>query len=226
MADRWRTTKRYFAMRAPPVTVDWKTRSRNSSPRPADPAACSLCRSSHFPTARSDRHARRPSPHMVGDMIGSEVATAQPVLLTSTPASTMRWRWPTCWPAPTPNWSASRRPRATSRSTRSASTTSGCCSCAASGPSRCPGARASRWSRRCAPQRILTARGVGLRRTARTESRIETGGVLTEYDAAEAWIQAAREYPGELIGLVTGPLTNFALALRREPALPGSCGGS
>ncbi|MDR3661126.1 MAG: nucleoside hydrolase [Mycobacterium sp.] len=48
----------------------------------------------------------------------------------------------------------------------------------------------------------------------------ETGGVLTEYDAAEAWIQAAREYPGELIGLVTGPLTNFALALRLEPSLP------
>ena len=43
---------------------------------------------------------------------------------------------------------------------------------------------------------------------------------LTEYDAAEAWIQAAREYPGELIGLVTGPLTNFALALRQEPSLP------
>ena len=43
---------------------------------------------------------------------------------------------------------------------------------------------------------------------------------LTEYDAAYAWVQAAREYPGELIGLVTGPLTNFALALRLEPTLP------
>lgn len=44
--------------------------------------------------------------------------------------------------------------------------------------------------------------------------------VLTEYDAAQAWVRAAREYPGELIGLVTGPLTNFALALRIEPGLP------
>jgi purine nucleosidase len=43
---------------------------------------------------------------------------------------------------------------------------------------------------------------------------------LTEDDAARAWITAARAYPGELIGLATGPLTNLALALRREPALP------
>lgn len=47
-----------------------------------------------------------------------------------------------------------------------------------------------------------------------------SSATLTEYDAAYAWIQAAREYPGELIGLVTGPLTNFALALRLEPTLP------
>ncbi|MEN4476090.1 nucleoside hydrolase [Mycolicibacterium cosmeticum] len=40
------------------------------------------------------------------------------------------------------------------------------------------------------------------------------------YDAAEAWVGAAHAYPGELIGLVTGPLTNLALALRKEPALP------
>jgi purine nucleosidase len=45
-------------------------------------------------------------------------------------------------------------------------------------------------------------------------------GQLTDYDAAEAWVRAAREYPGELIGLATGPLTNLALALRVEPALP------
>jgi purine nucleosidase len=43
---------------------------------------------------------------------------------------------------------------------------------------------------------------------------------LTAHDAADAWIRAARAYPGELIGLVTGPLTNLALALRAEPALP------
>ena len=39
-------------------------------------------------------------------------------------------------------------------------------------------------------------------------------------DAATAWVAAARRHPGELIGVVTGPLTNLALALRAEPALP------
>jgi purine nucleosidase len=39
-------------------------------------------------------------------------------------------------------------------------------------------------------------------------------------DAATAWIKAAQQHPGELIGLATGPLTNLALALRKEPALP------
>lgn len=42
----------------------------------------------------------------------------------------------------------------------------------------------------------------------------------TAYDAAEAWVRAARAHPGELIGLATGPLTNLALAIRLEPALP------
>jgi purine nucleosidase len=43
---------------------------------------------------------------------------------------------------------------------------------------------------------------------------------LADYDAAQAWIAAAQAYPGELIAVATGPLTNLALALRREPALP------
>jgi purine nucleosidase len=51
-------------------------------------------------------------------------------------------------------------------------------------------------------------------------SLTDAGGVLTEYDAAEAWVRAAHEHPGELVGLVTGPLTNLALAIRAEPALP------
>lgn len=46
------------------------------------------------------------------------------------------------------------------------------------------------------------------------------GGRLTDYDAATAWVRAARQYPGELVGLVTGPLTNLALAMRIEPSLP------
>jgi purine nucleosidase len=44
---------------------------------------------------------------------------------------------------------------------------------------------------------------------------------VTAYDAAEAWVRAARAHPGELIGVVTGPLTNLALALRADPSLPG-----
>ena len=43
---------------------------------------------------------------------------------------------------------------------------------------------------------------------------------LTPYDATTAWVEAARAHPGTLVGLVTGPLTNLALALRAEPALP------
>lgn len=38
--------------------------------------------------------------------------------------------------------------------------------------------------------------------------------------AADAWIELTAERPGELIGLVTGPLTNLALAIRADPALP------
>ena len=39
-------------------------------------------------------------------------------------------------------------------------------------------------------------------------------------DAVDCWIEAARGNPGELTVLLTAPLTNFALALRREPRLP------
>jgi purine nucleosidase len=45
-------------------------------------------------------------------------------------------------------------------------------------------------------------------------------GRLTSYDSATAWVRAAHAFPGELIGVATGPLTNLALALRAEPALP------
>jgi purine nucleosidase len=43
---------------------------------------------------------------------------------------------------------------------------------------------------------------------------------LCDDDAATAWVAAAQQHPGELIGVATGPLTNLALALRKEPALP------
>jgi len=57
-------------------------------------------------------------------------------------------------------------------------------------------------------------KGLGYAALPRTDRR------LTGHDATEAWVAAAHSYPGELIGLVTGPLTNLALALRAEPALP------
>jgi purine nucleosidase len=43
---------------------------------------------------------------------------------------------------------------------------------------------------------------------------------LSSYDSATAWVRAAHTFSGELIGVATGPLTNLALALRAEPALP------
>lgn len=45
-------------------------------------------------------------------------------------------------------------------------------------------------------------------------------GRLSGDSAAAAWISAAHRHPGELVGLAVGPLTNLALALRAEPALP------
>jgi len=56
--------------------------------------------------------------------------------------------------------------------------------------------------------------GLGYADLPRTDRR------LTTHDATAAWVAAAHAHPGELVGLVTGPLTNLALALRAEPALP------
>lgn len=39
-------------------------------------------------------------------------------------------------------------------------------------------------------------------------------------DAVDAWIELTADSPGEYVGLVTGPLTNLALAVRRDPSLP------
>lgn len=43
---------------------------------------------------------------------------------------------------------------------------------------------------------------------------------ISERHATEVWVELARSRPGEIIGLITGPLTNLALALRIEPELP------
>lgn len=43
---------------------------------------------------------------------------------------------------------------------------------------------------------------------------------LSDRSAADMWADLVRSNPGEVTGLVTGPLTNLALALRIEPELP------
>ncbi|TLM86652.1 nucleoside hydrolase [Pseudarthrobacter sp. NamE2] len=48
----------------------------------------------------------------------------------------------------------------------------------------------------------------------------EPAGKVSERDAVDLWIEHARTRPGELTALLTAPLTNFALALRKEPDLP------
>ncbi len=39
-------------------------------------------------------------------------------------------------------------------------------------------------------------------------------------DGVDAWLDAAAAHDGELVGLVTGPLTTLAAAIRRDPRLP------
>lgn len=64
------------------------------------------------------------------------------------------------------------------------------------------------------PSKVHGPRGLGY-------ADLPPGGRgLTGYDSASAWVRAARAFPGELIGVATGPLTNLALALRAEPELP------
>lgn len=43
---------------------------------------------------------------------------------------------------------------------------------------------------------------------------------LSSRHATQVWIDNARRRPGEITGLVTGPLTNLALAVKLEPELP------
>jgi purine nucleosidase len=64
------------------------------------------------------------------------------------------------------------------------------------------------------PSKVHGPRGMGYADLPPTDHR------LTNYDSAGAWVRAAHAFPGELIGVATGPLTNLALALRAEPTLP------
>ncbi len=47
------------------------------------------------------------------------------------------------------------------------------------------------------------------------------GRPAVDEDASQVIVQAARSRPGEITLVTLGPLTNLALALEREPALPG-----
>lgn len=64
------------------------------------------------------------------------------------------------------------------------------------------------------PSRSHGPRGLGYAELPPADARV------TGYDSATAWVRAAHAFPGELIGVATGPLTNLATALRAEPALP------
>lgn len=68
-----------------------------------------------------------------------------------------------------------------------------------------------RWAR---PSKFHGPKGLGYAVLPRPRREV------TSYDATAAWVGAAHAHPGTLIGLVTGPLTNLALALHAEPALP------
>ncbi|CCQ46580.1 inosine-uridine preferring nucleoside hydrolase family protein [Pseudarthrobacter siccitolerans] len=48
----------------------------------------------------------------------------------------------------------------------------------------------------------------------------EPEGTVSVRNAVDLWVEHARARPGELTALITAPLTNFALALRKEPRLP------
>jgi purine nucleosidase len=43
---------------------------------------------------------------------------------------------------------------------------------------------------------------------------------ISHRHAVDVWVEEVRANPHQITGLITGPLTNFALALRREPELP------
>ena len=73
------------------------------------------------------------------------------------------------------------------------------------------------------PLAARSAHRRGHTRAARPRVRRGCHGVLAGSPTTtppQAWVRAAHAYPGELVGLVTGPLTNLALALRLEPGLP------
>lgn len=86
--------------------------------------------------------------------------------------------------------------------------------CGATGIAVSQGAAAPLCGRAGTAERFHGAQGLGYAELAAGTGR------LTDYDAAAAWVRAVHQHPGRLVGLATGPLTNLALALRREPALP------
>ena len=134
----------------------------------------------------------------------------------SIPASTTRWRLCTCSPVPTPIWSASRSTAGNVPVQQVCRNNLGLLElCQSHRRAGVQGIRATGERRRCAPPKTPTGReGMGYAQLPSTDRQ------LTAHDAAEAWVRAAHAYPGELIGVATGPLTNLALALRSEPALP------
>lgn len=66
---------------------------------------------------------------------------------------------------------------------------------------------------------VLTPETHGPRGAGHAELTTTTRSVDPR-EGARLWVDAARAYPGELLGIVTGPSSTLARALEMEPALP------
>ncbi|MBB3039841.1 purine nucleosidase [Hoyosella altamirensis] len=90
------------------------------------------------------------------------------------------------------------------------------------------------WLELCGAPDIEVALGSDVPLTAPMQTSEETHGpqgvgyaelpeptrTLSSRSAADVWVDLARKHAGQLVGVVTGPLTNLALALEQEPELP------
>lgn len=78
----------------------------------------------------------------------------------------------------------------------------------------CPGAAAPLVGDLMTTEDTHGPRGIGY------ASLPSSAAKASDREAVQAWIDITAERPGEVVGLVTGPLTNLALAIRRDPDLP------
>ncbi len=136
---------------------------------------------------------------------------------TSTPGSTTPWPWST-WPRPAATSEFVGRHLHRRKRRRAAG---GAEHPGPAGAVRPTGASRSPSAPRCplAIPLVTTEETHGPQGIGYAELPPPAGAISARH-AVDVWVEEARAQPGELTGLITGPLTNFALALRREPELP------